>query len=560
MREINKKTKVLALIIVTLFSLSTALHSTIAEKPDTKMVETVVGSYTIDGTTINFVSHLNGIIKWIVEPTGYVEWEGGMIPVDGEFWVKQGSLEHDRIFSKDSRISVTSISSSYTGTFEIVAVPSPQPGSPWIWPPHMPMPRDGIMNSVNLIKEYGEIGTSKGHTVIRYVDGVPQVLMTKSLPPPSPPGKISTLTGTIRDWGLDEDGNSLYDCLVVSVEARIRTSGFFYLGIIGLEDSNGGLIDVNKITYQYLDAGTQFIDIMLEGPVIHDSGLNPSRVYLIILNDESGSNPNDLRDVLLSREYSCEEFEGWPASLTGAISDVGVKTDANPWYDYLQISVEVEVTEQGNYVISASGLLDNAYNFTYYLHDSKLVNLDVGIQTVNLTYNGPTIRASMINPWYIESIYLTDENGFMLDSVSMVPLPTKYTWSQFDPPGARFIIQPLNDRGVDADADLKYEYLEVGTTLGVLENGTYTVQAMLGDSNGSFIAVGSSTMYIVKPPPFTQLATIQFEGLMIYNSGLNPSKILSMELFDENNNFIGQSSGGTLTRTCSYTEFDSGFS
>ncbi len=561
-RKINKKTKVLAFMIITLFSLSSTANLALAEESDTKTIETVVGSYTMDGTTVYFISHLTGIIEWIVEPTGYVEWEGAMIPVDGEFWVKQGTLEHDRTITDDARISVTSISSSYIGTFKVM--PMSQPPPPWNWPvpPFAPMPNDGIMNSHNLIKEFGKLGTSKQHWITRYVNGVPQTIFGKSMSPPRPPGRTSALTGEIQDWGLDTDGNSLYDCLIVSLEARIVSSGYFYVGIIGLEDSFGGIIDVNNVTYQYLESGTQFVDVQINGPLIYDSGLNPSLVYMILLNDETLNNPSELHEVPLSREYSFGEFEGWPASLTGVISDRGFDTDNNTLFDFLQIGVEVEVVEAGNYAVSASGLFDNAYNFTDYLYDSELVQLDVGTQTVYLSYNGPTIRASMINPWYIGGISIMNENGLMLDSAFTVPLPTKYSWNQFDFPGAILLkMTPFTDEGVDTDSDQKYEYLEIGIPLAVMETGTYTLQAILGDSSGNFIAVASSTLYLVKPPglPIPQIATVQFAGSMIYNSGFNPNKILNIQLFDENYNFLGKIDERPLNHTYSYAEFDSEF-
>ena len=176
------RTALVTVLMTVLLVLSLSATPILAKKPDMKMVDTVVGSYTIDGTTVYFVSHITGIMKWIVEPTDYIEWQGELIPVNGEFWVRTSSFEHDKLFWDNSHISITSSGSSYVGTFEVVPTP---PEFPWL-PPYMPMPKEGLMNTHMLMKFYGELGTTKYHAIVRYVDFVPEVLMQKLLPPPQP--------------------------------------------------------------------------------------------------------------------------------------------------------------------------------------------------------------------------------------------------------------------------------------------------------------------------------------------------------------------------------------
>jgi len=668
------RTALVTVLMTVLLVLSLSATPILAKKPDMKMVDTVVGSYTIDGTTVYFVSHITGIMKWIVEPTDYIEWQGELIPVNGEFWVRTSSFEHDKLFWDNSHISITSSGSSYVGTFEVVPTP---PEFPWL-PPYMPMPKEGLMNTHMLMKFYGELGTTKYHAIVRYVDFVPEVLMQKLLPPPQPRGRVSALlTGNIDDCGLDTDENGLYEYLVVSVEVSVRTAGFYTVEVFGLQDSSYNSINVHGTNSLYLDRGIHFVDVLLDGPTIYVSGFSPSMVSSINLYDESFNLLGSMDEIPLSREYSFEEFErppafltgviydegvdtdedgtfdflevgvgvsvtssgmfgvsvrelfdstrntidvwnesftfldvgvhvvyvslygpsiyasgfdptsvmfidlydeyyNWlgflfdvplsrvysytefdlpPASLTGNIYDGGVDTDGDGTFDYLEVGVEVEVSEAGNYIVDASQLRDIYYNYVN-VRDSEASYLDAGTQIVVLTLNGPTIHASGINPSFVAQINLWDEHYITLDFAYDVPLSTEYSYTEFDAPEA-YLAGIITDQGADTDdpPDGKFDYLEIGVQVEVSEAETYIVEADgLLDQEGNFIwAWGSSSAYL---DTGTQSVYLQLDGPPIYGQSLNPSRILSLSLYDENYNYLGSINDIPLSRMYFYTEFD----
>ena len=550
------RTTLMTVLTIMLLVLSPSATTISAKKPDMKMVDTVVGSYTIDGTTVYFVSHITGIMKWIVEPTDYIEWpadSGNYIPVNGEFWVKTSSFEHDRLFWDDSHISIISSgSSSYVGTFEVVPTP---PEFPWL-PPYMPMPKNGLMSTYTLMKKWylGYLGTSKYHVVVKYVNFVPQVLMEKLLPPPQPPGKVpALLTGTIDDYGLDMDGDLLYEYLVVSVEVRVRTPGIYVVVVSGLFDSSNNWIDVFGTNSIYLDRGTHFIDILLDGPKIYVSGFNPSMVYHIDLYDQNYNSLGSMQEIPLSREYSFEEFERPPASLIGVIYDEGVDTDGDGTFDYLEIGVEVEVNTAGLYEVDAWGLHDVDYNYIYVgAYESAF--LDVGTQVVVLTFNGPTIYASGVNPSFVASIALWDEYFNLLGSTYDVPLSREYSYTEFDVPPAS-LTGVISDLGVDTDGDGLFNYLEISVQVEVSEAGTYTIEINgLLDKDYNYIAVWSSSTVDLEVG--TQTVYLQPDGPTIYAQSCNPICVSWIGLYDGGWNFLGSLYNTPLSREYSYTEFD----
>ncbi len=545
------KTKLLAAIIAILFA--TSLAPVWAAKPSMKTVDTVVGSYTMDGTTVYYVSHITGLMKWIVEPTDYMEWpvgSGELIPINGEFWAKSSSSERDKLFTDDSRISITCSGSSYVGTFKVMPTP---PELPWL-PPYMPMPKNLIMNTHTVTKNYGELGTSRHHTVVKYRNFVPHILMEKMQSPPQPPGRTpALLTGVINNYGLDENGDSLYEYLVVSIEVHVRTSGIYNVVASGLQDSSYNWINVYNGSSLYLDRGTHFVDVWLDGRRIYLSGFNPSIIPSIDLYDEYFNSLASISEVSLSREYSFEEFERPPASLIGLIYDEGVNTDSDGTFDYLEIGVEVNVLQAGNYIIDAWGLHDTDYN-NINVWDNEISYLDVGTQTVTLTFNGPTIHASGINPSFVASVNLYDEYNNFLDYRYDVPLSHEYSYTEFDTPGA-YLTGIITDQGVNTDLDGTYDYLEIGVQVEVSEAGTYTVttDGLLNEEN-AFIWVGNSNFAYLDVG--TQFVHLQLNGPDIYMQGLNPSRVLSISLFDEDYNDLGRIEDIALSRTYLHTEFD----
>jgi hypothetical protein len=339
------------------------------------------------------------------------------------------------------------------------------------------------------------------------------------------------------------------------VEVSVTSSGMFGVSMHGLLDSTHNGIPVWNETFTYLDVGVQAIYVSLYGPSIYVSGLDPASVMSIDLYDEYYNWLGSLSDVPLSRVYSYTEFDLPPARLTGTISDGGVDVDGDGTFDYLEIGVEVEVTEAGNYLVDASQLRDAFYNYVN-VRDSESLYLDVGTHSVALTLNGPTIHASGINPSFVAQINLWDEYLNTLDVTYDVPLSTEYSYTEFDAPGAS-LTGIITDQGVDADdpPDGTFDYLEIGVQVEVSEAGTYTVEMnTLLDEWDNFIWMWSgNTMYLETG---TQVVYLQLDGPSIYMQGLNPSRISSVTLYDTDYYDLGSIHDSPLSQTYLYTQFD----
>jgi hypothetical protein len=192
------------------------------------------------------------------------------------------------------------------------------------------------------------------------------------------------LTGEIYDdEGVDADGDGSFDYLTVGVQVNVTESGIYRVSISGLRSSNSSHISIYEDKSMYLDVDLQVVNVSLHGPTIYLSGLNPANVFSITLYyDEYWL--SSVYNVPLSQEYSYTQFDPPGASLTGKIFDDGTDTDGDSLFDFLEVGVQVNVTEAGYYRVSVSGLEDANY-YDISVDDSQYLHLIEGVHTVDLT-------------------------------------------------------------------------------------------------------------------------------------------------------------------------------
>ena len=376
----------------------------------------------------------------------------------------------------------------------------------------------------------------------------------------------ASLTGTIYDRGVDTDADTYFNYLEVGVEVNVTTAGYYEVEVSDLRDASFHHIDVYDSEYLFLDAGIQVINLSLYGPRIYVSGLNPFDVSSIHLYDEYWWELDYLYDVPLSREYAYTEFDPPPASLTGAIYDEGVDTDGDGDFDYLEVGVEVNVIEEGYYEVGVSGLEDASFNYIS-VYDYKYLFLNTGIQVVNTSLSGQEIYVSGLNPFYVSSIYLYDEDWLELDSLYDVPLSEEYAYTKFD--FIATLTGTIHDEGVDTDGDEYFDYLEVGVEVNVSDAGSYQVYAsgLRGDSD--YVYVYDSE--ILDLDVGVHVVNLSLYGPTIYSSRVNPLNVSYISLYEIHDYYsgiwlgtayaiwLGSRSNVPLSHQYFYYEFDAPF-
>lgn len=246
-------------------------------------------------------------------------------------------------------------------------------------------------------------------------------------------GGEATLTGTISDDCTNSDADEFFDTLDIGVEVNVTEAGTFTVEVAGLYDSEANFIDVSAQNTTTLDVGVHVVYVHLDGTTIFESKRSPENVSSIRLYDDSEVLMDSLGETELSASYFFGEFGLLPARLTRTITDVGVDTDDDGYFDYLRLGVEVNVTTAGTYTVDAGGIYDGSYNYVS-VPAQNTTYLEVGINMVYVDLDGTGIYAENVNPTTIASIILYDSENVTISKATDLTLPTSYTFNEFQRP------------------------------------------------------------------------------------------------------------------------------
>jgi hypothetical protein len=245
------------------------------------------------------------------------------------------------------------------------------------------------------------------------------------------------------------------------------------------------------------------------------------------------------------------------AKLTGTIFDRGAVANGNGLYDYLEVDVEINVTVAGNFLVTASGLVDQFYS-SISVYNSSQGFLNTGIQYLNVSFFGPAIFGSRLNPQKVGSIYLETGDYNYLDSIYDVVLSRVYNYTEFNPHA--FLTGHVSDGGVDTDGDGLFNYLQVGIEFNVTQTGKYQVSA-----EGLIEKTGTVTKnyfydYQYEEGNFTagiHAVYMNFSGSGIASQRLNPTDVNYIQVYDITNQVqISWLDAAPLSMRYNYTLFN----
>jgi len=178
-------------------------------------------------------------------------------------------------------------------------------------------------------------------------------------------------------------------------------------------------------------------------------------------------------------------------------------------FEYLVVDVSVNVTTAGTYEIYGnlndgfgSGI-NSAYNETF---------LDLGVQIVELRFNGYGIRSHAVDGPFVVYLYVYCDRTLDEDTFNT----SAYAWSQFEIPPS--LSPPNSDHGLDTDEDGLFDYLVVDVVVSVPSNGTFEFEAVLIDGLGHYLGSCSNTTYLTAGLDVVEL---RFAGWVIRENGVS---------------------------------------
>ena len=292
---------------------------------------------------------------------------------------------------------------------------------------------------------------------------------------------VATFTMNATDYGIDDDGDTLFDWLVVDVELDVLDAGDYYL-YGAAWDADGNLVwDDADLT---LTPGLQDVSLLFDGPSLRNYGASgPMELFFIQIE---GGSVSDIWPIsYVTDAYDWSEFDTTLAYFTDNYSDAGVDTDADGTFDELLVTVEVNNDDIAADFELVAWLTNSSGDS---LGSSAVTQtLDPGLNTVTMTFFADPIRfGGEAGPFTLTGLDLTldgDRIDFRPDAYDTAA----YALSDFDG-GLASLPATWTEGGLDLSGNGQYDQLvfeiDVDTTL----DGTHYLWATVVDSAGAEIA------------------------------------------------------------------------
>jgi hypothetical protein len=255
---------------------------------------------------------------------------------------------------------------------------------------------DGPYNvSLELYDDWGTLVDADSYWTAAYSVGMLEAYPASLAPPYS-------------DQGVDADDDGLFDYLSLEVGVDVRVSGT-YLVRTWVYDSTRSYFVTSGQVWADLDAGLQTVEMQCPGDEIFSSSVDGPYLIDISLYDADYNWLGD--DVHETGDYLYADFDPPAAMFTPPHSESGIDTDSDGLYEYLAVDASVNITVEGDYIMSAYMYGPDGY----LCRVETEVNLAVGVQAVQVLFDGWYIYATGVDAEYDVELYLYTDQWAYLD-------------------------------------------------------------------------------------------------------------------------------------------------
>lgn len=172
--------------------------------------------------------------------------------------------------------------------------------------------------------------------------------------------------------------------------------------------------------------------------------------------------------------YNSNEFDGIPVSLTGNYYDYGVDTDGDPYFNYLNVKIEINVLQEGSYRVNAD--IQREWEWQHLQGQGETSYFTLGLHNVTLQFDGYIFYANSYQTFHLGHVWLGDDKNNQFEWVHDAKT-LSYTGLEFDPVPVQLTMITSEDiRKNDEDLiEALIFYVEVE----VNEEGTYAIEGRL---------------------------------------------------------------------------------
>ena len=346
-------------------------------------------------------------------------------------------------------------------------------------------------------------------------------------------GQQANIVDSFTDMTGDTNGDGIFDNLKIKVNLIVNESENYTVeGFLYGEGDNPIAFAKTK---SLLAEGLNEVELAFNGSTIALFGRNEAyRLKHFSLFDESGTRLGFEPDAYQTKEYDALDFKSNDASLKD-FNDTGQDSNGDGFFEYLMISVGVDVLKAGNYVIEGdlSDFEGNEIEKTF-----AQIYLDAGKQTVPLMFKGKTIYTHGIGGVFkLTDLLFYDEFGIIKDAKNYAYTTGIYNYNAFKPLIA--LTGEYTDSGEDTNGNSLFDNLVINVGVDPAISGNVTAKARLLDGSGNEILWASNTTWIEANQLTTKndssnksagsslnVLQLRFDGREIYEHGANGPYLL----------------------------------
>jgi hypothetical protein len=246
----------------------------------------------------------------------------------------------------------------------------------------------------------------------------------------------STLTGAVTDRGVDDDGDGLFEHLVVDVGLIVEVPATYRLTGT-LRDASSSVIEQVR-TEVPLEAGPGSIALAFSGSLLFDGQVDgPYLVTDLALVDVDVAALVALGDAYTTGEYTHTQFQRPPALLTGSTADRGVNFPDKPLTPFEQLAIDVEVDLLAAAEVEADARLRAEDGKLLDTGSSVSAGLPAGRSLLSFTFSASSIfRGGVPGPYTLGELTIAGTTGtgtFGLTAEGAVAVTQAYALEDFAP-------------------------------------------------------------------------------------------------------------------------------
>ncbi|MFQ5979145.1 MAG: hypothetical protein ACE5OZ_13550 [Candidatus Heimdallarchaeota archaeon] len=367
---------------------------------------------------------------------------------------------------------------------------------------------------------------------------------------------------TWNDFAVDDDGNGLFDRLVIDIGQVNQTTNQEVVLVGILKDETGQWLGISQNSTSAIPDTN--ISLSFAAQPINASGLDGRYNVWLYIFSTGASFPgfNFSLAYTTSQTYDHNDFEAPLAEMVG-FSDYASDTDGDLLFDEIIINVSLSVKETGYYTVGVLlGSSDPFLPGTQLRMKTESQYLTPGNRSIEIHLSGAPFFTSQLNgPYNLGFAYISTEGysgGFpnILQILTDAYNTHSYSYSDFDPPPA-FLTRQYWEEGIDTTADGRYDHFQITIEINATQEGRYRVSFILRPSNPISPVLSGSTDGHRYLSSGVQNVSVLIGTTLLYSQHLNtPYVIDQIAIYDHKNEVVDQAFSAYTTQIYNYDAFD----